>query len=204
MLSRRAAARAALRAPALQLGSRGGTVHAIMSTLASAGTKPVVSAAPQSAALLPHLAGVARTSSAAGTGHIRLTLIAGIARAPASLFLQTRLFPARASLTLGAASMASKAALTKTVFVKTESAPDWTALVVSADLPLALLKEEAAKKLQLTERLDKLTLHLDTAGSLGDAVDSRKKLGALLDGKEDISLVIKGAAPAVPADPAGE
>ncbi len=71
MLSRRAAARAALRAPALQLGSRGRADHVIMSTLASAGSKPVVSAARLSAALLPHLAGVARTSCAAGTGRIR-------------------------------------------------------------------------------------------------------------------------------------
>ncbi len=99
--------------------------------------------------------------------------------------------------------MASKAALTKTVFVKTEGAPGWAALVVSADLPLALLKEEAAKELQLTERLDKLTLHVDTAGSLGDALDSRMKLRELLGGKADLSLVIK-TAPAVPAASAGK
>ncbi len=99
--------------------------------------------------------------------------------------------------------MSSKAAKAKTVFVKTEGAPGWAELELPATVSVARVLKEAAKKLQLTERLDKLTLHLHAAGSLGDALDSRMKLRELLGGKADLSLVIK-TAPAVPAASAGK
>ena len=127
------------------------------------------------------------------------------------LTARARLFSSTAPVARQAASSASRAALVKTVFVKTEGAPDWVKIQLSPSaMDVADLKEEAAKKLQLTERLDKLTLHfaVDTAGSqLGDALDSTDSLEealvrAPIEGK--IRLVIKAAAPAVPAAPAGE
>ena len=102
-----------------------------------------------------------------------------------------------------AAPVASQAALTKTVFVKTEGAPGWIKIRLSASVvDVADLLKKAAKELQLTERLDKLTLHLalDTAGSqLGDALDSTDSLEealAKVPSAGEISLVIKTASAA--------
>jgi hypothetical protein len=174
MLSRplTTAARAALHAPALQLGSRGGAVHVIISTLAFAGSNSLVSSVRLSGALLPHLAGLARMSSAVGTA-------------------------TSAALPEATAAGAGTPSAPLKLWVKKHGDASLIKFTSCAE-DVSDLLEEVVKKLGLTERLSTLTLHKATENQDGSvtidnaALPPRKKLTEVGLG-DGASIVVKDA-----------
>lgn len=82
----------------------------------------------------------------------------------------------------------------RAVFVKMEGDPSWAEVIIAADVSLARLTEEIVKKLELTERLSTLTLHLwdpRTKVTRTDALDSAMTVAEALPAEPKVRIVVR-------------